>query len=455
MGFSDLVHYFSTSMDDNKIIFCIVTAIIITLVVDTSVIKIYYFSLDQAPLDWRMNAFIVICCVFVVGLYILSTFAKHRSLEIRARKSLRMNALHKIVIASLYASIVIIGLLVVQIILISGYSVVLLTIATWISYTTAIIMMTVLAFRFFSWFMSNRNSVVLLYGLSSTALAINAAFTIAFVNVVLMNTPAFVVPHTAVGYPFFSLGPATEMISYGYVISSIASFMLWWIATIHVLRHYSERSRMKRSWIALIIPLIYFLLQFQPLFLNLFSAFLNYDPILFSIVYTLTFTLSKPIGGILFGIAFWSIARKLIHNTTVRNYMIASAFGLVLVFVSNQAAVLLSAPYPPFGVATASFVGLASYLVLVGIYSSAISVAEDSKLRQSIRNLAMEESRLLDSIGTAEMEQRIERRVIEITKRNQDRMTEESGVRSSVTEDDMKKYLDEVIKEIEKGRQQG
>ena len=51
-------------------------------------------------------------------------------------------------------------------------------------------------------------------------------------------------------------------------------------------------------------------------------------------------------------------------------------------------------------------IGLSSYLLLIGIYSSVISVAEDSKLRQSIRNYAIKESRLLDSIGTAEMRAR-------------------------------------------------
>jgi len=56
------------------------------------------------------------------------------------------------------------------------------------------------------------------------------------------------------------------------------------------------------------------------------------------------------------------------------------------------------------------------YLVPLGIYSSAISVAEDSKLRQSIRSFAVRESRLLDSIGMAEIEQQVQRKVIAFTK---------------------------------------
>ena len=92
-------------------------------------------------------------------------------------------------------------------------------------------------------------------------------------------------------------------------------------------------------------------------------------------------------------------------------------------------------------------IGLSSYLLLIGIYSSVISVAEDSKLRQSIRNYAIKESRLLDSIGTAEMQREIEKRVIALTKQNQDKMAEETGIQSSLTEEDMNIWQ-QVIEEV-------
>jgi DNA-binding protein Fis len=99
---------------------------------------------------------------------------------------------------------------------------------------------------------------------------------------------------------------------------------------------------------------------------------------------------------------------------------------------------------------TTSFMGLASYLVMVGIYSSSICLSQDSTLRQHIRKFAEKESRLLDSIGIAQMEQEIQQMVIKFTKQNQDKMAEESGVYSSLTEDDVKVYLEQVIKEVRK-----
>lgn len=71
----------------------------------------------------------------------------------------------------------------------SSYSVAILFAAVGISYTLAIVMMGILADRFFSWFRANRNIVVLAYGLASAMLAINAAFTLAYVGDLLTNQP--------------------------------------------------------------------------------------------------------------------------------------------------------------------------------------------------------------------------------------------------------------------------
>jgi len=95
-------------------------------------------------------------------------------------------------------------------------------------------------------------------------------------------------------------------------------------------------------------------------------------------------------------------------------------------------------------------VGLSSYLILVGVYSSAISVSEDSKLRQSLRSFAIRESKFLESIGTAHMEQEIQKKIIDFTKRNLDRMADETGIQSSISEEDMREYLQQVIREVKK-----
>jgi hypothetical protein len=114
--------------------------------------------------------------------------------------------------------------------------------------------------------------------------------------------------------------------------------------------------------------------------------------------------------------------------------------------------VMVNAPYPPLGLTSISFMGLASYLIFAGIYSSAVSISQDSNLRKSIRNFALKEASLLDSIGSAHMEKEIQNKVIMFTKQNREKMVEESGVYSSLTDDDVKGYLEQVVKEVSKNQ---
>lgn len=121
----------------------------------------------------------------------------------------------------------------------------------------------------------------------------------------------------------------------------------------------------------------------------------------------------------------------------------------MLLFTANQPTFLLLVPYPPFGLVTVSFMGLASYLFYLGIYSASISVSEDTKLRQSIRKAAIKEStEFLDSIGTAEMEQEIERRIVLVTSATKENIEKETGVSSSFDNEDIRTYLHEVMQEI-------
>ena len=76
------------------------------------------------------------------------------------------------------------------------------------------------------------------------------------------------------------------------------------------------------------------------------------------------------------------------------------------------------------------------------------TVSQDIALRHSIRKSVTEQSKLLDSIGTAQMEQEFQSRVLTITKKISGKMEEETGVEVSMTEEDMKEHIEMVRKEI-------
>jgi hypothetical protein len=148
-------------------------------------------------------------------------------------------------------------------------------------------------------------------------------------------------------------------------------------------------------------------------------------------------------GSILFGVAFFMVAHKV---KAIRDYLVVSAIGIILIGISLSTSNLQQT----FGIAAHSLVLLASYLFSVGLFSSAISISHDMKLRHSIRHFAGEQSDLLDSIGVAQMHQEIKSAVTKIAKDNSEVLVEQSGVQPSLAGQDMKEYIEAVIKEIRK-----
>ena len=157
-------------------------------------------------------------------------------------------------------------------------------------------------------------------------------------------------------------------------------------------------------------------------------------------------------SSMLFGLAFYLITRRKAEEVNVsaekvKDYLTISSIGVILIGISFST----SALQQTYGVAAHSLILLASYLFTVGLYSSAIAVSQDSSLRTSIRASLLE---LVDNIGTAQMEQEIEKRVLKVAREQQDVLTEQSGIESSLTEEDMKQYLEQVIEEVKNERTQ-
>jgi hypothetical protein len=160
------------------------------------------------------------------------------------------------------------------------------------------------------------------------------------------------------------------------------------------------------------------------------------------------FTASKIVGGIFFGTAFWLISKNLPSGSIIKEYLVICSFGFIFFFISAQSILLVIAPYPPFGLISTAYIGLSSYLILVGIYSSALSASHDTILRQSIRNLAKTESRLLGSIGRPQADIELQNKVTKLTRQYKEHVLNETGVPFSITEEDAKKYLVEVLEEL-------
>ena len=155
-----------------------------------------------------------------------------------------------------------------------------------------------------------------------------------------------------------------------YTYLSIISFVGIWIPSVILLRTYSARLGRIRYWTLVTIPLIYFLF---PFFGNEFGIFdnliLEYGTE-FNLIYYIIFSPYKQIGGLLFGIVFWVIASK-IKRQDLKIPVRIAGIGMILLFGSAVLHGLIFIVSPPFGLVTISFMSLASYLLLIGIFSAA------------------------------------------------------------------------------------
>jgi hypothetical protein len=240
---------------------------------------------------------------------------------------------------------------------------------------------------------------------------------------------------------------------YVYTISSAIAFVLLWTGTVFLLQGYRKKLGRWKYWIIVSIPLLYFLSQFQPVVLNFLLSYVSDDPILFNLVYIIMVDASRPIGGVLFGLAFILVARKL-QNQEVKGYLVITGIGFLLLLVSYEGQVLITAPFPPLGLLSGSYFGLATYLIFIGLYSSAVSVSQDSRLRASIRRSIELEVRFIGSIGDAEMDHRILDKVLTTSKRFSQTMPEATGVSSSLSDKEIKEYIEEVLAETHKRKSQ-
>jgi hypothetical protein len=81
----------------------------------------------------------------------------------------------------------------------------------------------------------------------------------------------------------------------------------------------------------------------------------------------------------------------------------------------------------------------------MGLYLSAIALSQDSSLRKSIKKSAVN---LIGDIGSAQMEQQIEKRVTKLISDQQKELEEQTGSFSDeVTEKETKDYVELVLNE--------
>src|ERR687895_239834 len=433
----------------DKKLLILMSVVVITLFVDSQIGYIADFISERLATNEGIALFIGIAVVFAAGGILILQYVKTKTKESHAR-ALHLRAIHIGVTIAQYVLIAIIAFVIPQILLTAQYNTVTLAIALSISYGLWIIILALLSRALFSWFrISKRNVMVLILALSMIAYVVNGMTGLANYLVILQQQLEVVTSADVAFFPEFDPESLQGQINTVYQVAGNIAYVLTWIGTVMLLRPYIHRIGKIKFYAIMGSAMVYYLINFPLFVLGYFTPTGESDVEVMNNI--LIFGIATVFSGIIFGVAFLSIARTLQKGSALREYMIIAAYGLLLFYVAGSATATQAA-YPPFGLASVSFTGLSCYLIYTGLYSSAISVSQDLALRQSIRESVKEQSKLLDSIGTAQMESELQTRVLKTVKKASDTMAEETGLESSMTEDDMKDYMEIVMNELKDKR---
>jgi hypothetical protein len=440
------------SIIGDKKLLILVSILVVTFMVDSQIGYIADFIPERLVTNEGIALFIGIAVVFAIGGILTLEYVKTKTKEGRAR-ALHLHATHIGVTIAQYVLIAIIAFVIAQILVTAQYNTVMIAAALSISYGLWIITLALLSRAFLSWLRSSRSNVtvskrnvmVLILALSMIAYVVNGVTGLANFLLMLQEQLEVVTSADVAFFPEFDPESQQQQINAVYQIAGAIAYVLTWIGTVMLLRPYIHRIGKIKFYAIMGSAMVYYLIQY-PLFVLGYVTPTGESDV--EVMNTILITsIAGVFSGIIFGAAFLSIARTLQKGSALREYMIIAAYGLLLFYVAGTATATQAA-YPPFGLASVSFTGLSCYLIYTGLYSSAISVSQDAELRQSIRKSALKEVKFLESMGTAQMEQELQKRVLTIAKENSDSMAEETGVQPSLSEDEMKQYLEEVIKEI-------
>jgi hypothetical protein len=431
-------------LTENRKFLIVMIAIAITLIIDTSFVKIndlidkYFIPIQSKLILFSINSSICLFLQLLAIRFVMNSFGSYQF-----RKTPKVRAFYLISLTSFFVLTFFIGLLVYQLFNYHYYETWINIFIVSVSYGVSSVLIIWLALIFFSWYKSSRDRVVFLYFVSMSLIAFHLILTTIFIDVKISDAQYRV--GEFVGGSGDVSGGRHPLLENIYKISSFISFFSIWMTTAILMSSYREKLiGSVKYWIILVLPLLYFLITyFYQFFLsNILTSYFQNDPVTVSIMVSAFLSLSKPIGGLIFAAAFWNMSRVVGYERKMKLSMVIAGWGIFFIFSANQAATQIIVPYPPFGITTVTVLNMASFLIVLGIYNSATLVSANNSLRTSLHRHAL---KLLKPIGRAEMEKDIQKTVKKISEDKE--IAKISGDEPfEFDKEELRKYLNEVIK---------
>ena len=402
---------------------------------------------NKTSLNFRIFIFLGISVTFLM---LSSVILKYNWNYINQyiRKSNKIYAIFKITLLIQIFLFSAVNLLNTQIIMLHHYTTYILIISLFVSYSLSFFILFFLNYQFLRWYNVKKNYMLLFYSLAFSTILLESIFKLGFTEIMVMLKPETIFPMTIGSSIFIRADSLQAFFNNIFPILSILSFVFSWIASSIMLKEYSHKvgGRVK-YWAIVSIPLIFYISQFFVQVNSQIIFELTSNITSFSITLTIIFIFSKLIGGLLFGVPFWIIA-KTINNSAIKASMTIAGFGFVFLFLTNQANGMVVTPYPPFGITTSLFFGFSSFLLMIGFYCSAIYISENRDIRKLIKNDILKYN-LLSQMGSRFIEDKTISYINQIRKSTKNELFIDYS-ELFLKDEDIKQYIKNVINEISK-----
>lgn len=439
-----ITHNFSIDMGKRvSLIFVFVFTII--AVMDSTIVQFFTYNEVELPISSNVDIFILFYLTFAASGIILLIYSKN---SIRSDYKLSVNIRHfyRITFTTHIGMTALILIIVIQMIVLNKYNIFLLNASTYLTHTVSIIFLATLVWMLVGWLRSNRNRIIFLYALSFSLVL--ASLIVSMIYLEHQFSRSYSIDRKP--YPIFlyvirqDVTPLSQSLNTVFDFLSVISFSTIWIASIALLNEYRFKVGKIKFFVLISIPLAYYLLTFNTYFGNVFSPLVLNSPVEFGKTYVLIFSAPEQVGAFLFSLAFWT-ASSVIVNKRFRKSLLISSIGIVMLFGSIEITTLQYRLYPPFGLVTEAFIPLGSYLVLIGIFNSAINVAHDRQLRKDIYSSAKSQLSLLNTIGVTQMEKELLKKI-----KSMEQLAVKSGRSDEhyAEEEDVKGIVREVLNEL-------
>ncbi len=320
-----------------------------------------------------------------------------------------------------------------------------------ISYGSSIFMSIIATIKFFSWYRTNRNKFVILFGLTLLFIFTNSLISLFLFNSLLLEKPLEYTMLTPNVFDFECEEESLNCILKENLLllqnyTLVIYFILFWGCNILLLHRYIKKIGKIKFFVLFAIPIILFYFQFVYTYEEFFtiSEELKFDENIAFAFQLFLGTLLTALCGLLFGIGFFSVGRLLKISPKVEKLLYITGLGVITYFITANAT-LASAGMPPFGIPNIVFLPISSMLMYIGIFYSMTAIANDIAIKKFIKNSTYNELKLIGNLAENQMIDEIKLRVLSMAQAFSNEMEQKNESELTNSPEEIKNYLSDVI----------